>query len=130
MKPSFLSTWAICCLTEVAGISTAGNSIRLALRIRVSMSAIGSVIMFQVLLACPRLRVGLVFLSPACFLDAGDESVARHVAEANTADAELAVHSPRPAAQAAAEADANPVPRPQLRFGRIAPRRFELRQLA
>src|SRR5690348_12111016 len=117
MKPSSFSTWAICCLTEVAGISTAGSSMRLALRMRVSMSAIGSVIM------------AIWFLLPAGFLDARDQAVAGHIAEANAAHAELAVHRPSPAAQPAAEADANLVARPEFRLGRVAPRRLQLRQL-
>src|SRR5438309_2033144 len=45
MKPSSSSTLASATLRFVAGISTAGRSISLALRMRVSMSAIGSVIM-------------------------------------------------------------------------------------
>src|SRR5205085_8441603 len=100
MKPSSLSTWAMRCLSLVLGMSTAGRSMRLALRMRVSMSAIGSVIMAGI-------------LSPARFLDARDQAVAGHVAEADAADAELAVHRARPAAQPAAQADADLVARPQ-----------------
>src|SRR5262245_1442956 len=48
---------------------------------------------------------------PARFLDAGDQPVAGHVAEANAADAEFAVNGPRPAAQLAAEPDADLLPR-------------------
>src|SRR6516225_7864872 len=101
MKPSSLSTWAMYCLTRVAGISTAGRSIRLALRMRVSMSAIGSVIMA---------------VSPARLRYAGDEPVVGHVAEADAADAELPVDGPPAPAQAAAEADADLVARPGLRL--------------
>src|SRR5947209_17649014 len=88
-------------LSLVAGMSTMGRSMRLALRSRVSMSAIGSVIM-------------AVVLSPARFLDAWDQSVAGHVAETNAAHAELAVDRPRPAAQAAPQPNADLVARPQL----------------
>src|SRR5262249_49563567 len=100
MKPSSLSTWAIWPLTLVAGISTTGNSTRLALRIRVSMSAIGSVIMAR----------GLPL--PAGFLDAGDQAVGGQVAEANAADAELADQGTGPATQPAPQADADFVARP------------------
>src|SRR5262249_48367761 len=85
----------------VAGISTTGRSMRLALRSRVSMSAIGSVIIAGI-------------LSPAGLLDARDQAVAGHAAEADPADAELAVHGPRPPAQSAAEADADLVAGPEL----------------
>src|SRR5207248_5244989 len=98
MKPSSLSTWAIFSLRRVVGISTAGRSMRLALRMRVSMSAIGSVIM-------------AVWSLPARLHHAGDEAVAGHVAEADASYAELAVHRPRPAAQPAAEADADALAR-------------------
>src|SRR5262245_30192258 len=101
MKPSSLSTWAIRSFWRVVGMSTAGRSTRLALRRRVSMSAMGSVIMAGV-------------SSPARFLDAGDQAVAGHAAEADPADPELAVVGARPAAQPAAVADADLVARPQL----------------
>src|SRR5438034_9535272 len=68
------------------GISTKGRSIATALRMRVSMSAIGSVIME----------------SPARLLHARNQSVQRHVAEAQPAQLELAVHGAGPAAQLAA----------------------------
>src|SRR5262249_41944041 len=58
--------------------------------------------------------------SPACFLDARNEAVAGHAAEANAANAELAIYGPWPAAQPAAQANADAVARPQLRFGRLA----------
>src|SRR5947209_5051257 len=80
---------------------------RLALRMRVSMSATGSVIMMD----SP---------SPARLLDAGDQPVGGQVPEANPADAELAVDGAGPAAQPAAHADADAVARPQLRLGRVA----------
>src|SRR5262245_50315865 len=75
-------------------MSTIGRSIRLAFRIRVSMSAIGSVIMARLLL-------------PAGLLDAGDQAEAGHVPEADAADAELPVDRPRPAADPAAQPDAD-----------------------
>src|SRR3954469_3720377 len=100
MKPSSFRTWATLRFKFVAGMSTAGRSIRLAFRIRVSMSARGSVIM--------------VAASPTRLFDAGDQPVARHIAEADPADAELAVHRPRPAAQLAAALDADLLARRHL----------------
>src|SRR5947208_15375912 len=79
---------------------------RLALRMRVSMSAMGSVIMAQ-------------FLSPARLLDAGNQSVGRHVAEADPADAKLAVDGPRPAAQLAAQPHADALARRELDLGGV-----------
>src|SRR5271166_2697912 len=92
MNPSSLSTWATLAFNLVAGMSTAGRSIREAFRMRVSMSATGSVIM-------------VAFPSPACSLDARNQSVAGQIAEADPANAKLAIHRPRPAAQLAAHAD-------------------------
>src|SRR5919197_1288280 len=97
MKPSSLSTWATLAFRRVAGMSTAGRSIRQALRIRVSMSANGSVIMVH----AP---------SPAGLFDARDQSVAGHVAETDAADAELAIHRPGPATQPTPALDPNPLP--------------------
>src|ERR671918_614983 len=57
-----------------------------ALRIRVSMSAIGSVMLM------------VVSLSPARLGDARDQPVQRQLAEADTADAELPNECARPAA--------------------------------
>src|SRR4051812_32372013 len=103
-------------LSLVADISTAGRSMLLALRMRVSMSAMGSVIMGKFLrvsgprypAAAPRRpEPRALSMSPAGLADAGDEAVAGHVAEADPADAELAVHGPRPAAQLAAHLDAD-----------------------
>src|SRR5919108_2326932 len=108
MNPSSLSTWATPILRRVAGMSTAGRSMRLALRMRVSMSARLSVIM-----------VGAP--SPAGLLDAGDQAVAGHVAEADAADAELAVDGAGPAAQLAAQPDADHLARRhQLGLDRLA----------
>src|SRR5215468_9296679 len=97
MKPSSLSTCATLIFSRVAGISTTWRSMRLALRMRVSMSASGSVIM-----ACS---------SPARFLDARDHAVTGQAAEANAADAELAIDRPRPAAHLAAQPNADDLAR-------------------
>src|SRR5262245_53221496 len=98
MKPSSLSTLATAAFIFVEGMSTVGRSMRLALRMRVSRSAIGSVIM----VCAP---------SPAGLGDARDQPVARQAPEADPADAELAVDRPRPAAQLAAVADADDLAR-------------------
>src|SRR6266566_4311027 len=103
MYPSVFSTSAIRHFSLVAGISTTGRSMRLALRKRVSISATGSVIM-------------AVFLSPTRFLNAWNQAAAGHVAEANPANTELAIDGTGPAAQAAAHANANSVAGPQLLF--------------
>src|SRR5688500_14661368 len=97
-------------------MSTAGRSMALALRMRVSISAMGSVI------------IGAA-LSPARLLDPGDEAVAGHVAEADPADAELAVDVSPPAAQLAAQPNADHVPRLHLGLGRVTPAGLELGQL-
>src|SRR6476646_4625142 len=103
MNPSSLSTWAMLALSLVAFISAAGRSIEFALRIRVSMSAIGSVIMavssefrvssFEFPAPAPVFRLGtrnpkLETGSPARLADARDHPVGRQVAETNAADAE------------------------------------------
>src|SRR5581483_9321713 len=98
MKPSLLSTWAICTFTPEQGMSTAGASTRLPLRSRVSMSEMGSVIMVAITPVAGQDRNPGLQRSPARFLDAGDEPVARHIAEANAADAELAIEGASPAA--------------------------------
>src|SRR5258708_35913123 len=97
-------------------MSTTWRSMRLALRMRVSMSAMGSVIMAR-------------FLSPARFLDAGNQSIGRHVAETDPADAELAVDRPRPAAQLAAKPHANALPWRKFDLGGILFMRIPLRHL-
>src|SRR3954452_535703 len=101
MKPSSLSTWAMLALRCEAGMSTAGRSMRLALRMRVSMSAIGSVSISSSVVRC----AGVL---PARFFQAGDEAVAGQAPEADAADAELAVDGPAAAAQPAAQLDADP----------------------
>src|SRR5262245_7087388 len=97
-------------------MSTAGRSMREALRMRVNMSATGSVIM----VASP---------SPARLDDTGDQSAAGHVAEADPADPKLAIHRPRPAAQLAAQANANPFPRREIHCRRCLLPRFQLLHL-
>src|SRR5580700_1106952 len=79
-----------------AGTSTLGWRARMALRTRVSMSAIGSL----VIAALQR----FLSLSPARLGDAGDFPVQRQLAEAQPADAELAQKGARPAAAPAAVA--------------------------
>src|SRR5438876_9850356 len=108
MKPSSSRTLASATFSLVAGISTNGRSISLALRMRVSMSAIGSVIMVVV----------LPFALPGSLADARDHAVAGHVPEADAADAELPVDGPGPAAQLAAEPDLDPLPAGQ-QVGRV-----------
>src|SRR4051812_24257459 len=92
MNPSSFSTWATLALSLVAFISAAGRSIEFAFRIRVSMSAIGSVIM----------ALGPL---PARLADARDQPVGRQVAETDAADPELPVHGPRPPADLAPHPD-------------------------
>src|SRR5437870_9890252 len=103
-------------LNLLAGMSTTWRSMRQALRMRVSMSAMGSVIMAQ-------------FLSPARFHDAGNQSVGRHVAEADPADAELAIDSARPPAQLAAPPHTDALARRELDLGGVLLVRFPLRHL-
>src|SRR5258708_5164349 len=67
-------------------MSTEGRSMATALRMRVSMSAIGSVIIE----------------SPACLLHSGNQSIQSHVAETQPAQLELAINGARSSAQLAA----------------------------
>src|ERR1700722_15975043 len=106
MNPSSLSTWATFIFKRVAGMSTAGRSMRLALRIRVNISANGSVIM-----------VGSP--SPARLRHAGNQPVAGHVAETDPADTKLAIHCPRPATQLAAQANADLLARQHLHLAGV-----------
>src|SRR5215213_3082321 len=115
MNPSSLRTWAMLAFSLVAFISAAGRSIEFALRIRVSMSAIGSVIMagaawrsygsYRSYRTCRAL--------PTRLPHAGNHPVGRQVAEADAADAELPVHGPRPAADPAPGADPDQLVRGQ-----------------
>src|SRR5580698_4220774 len=81
MKPSFWSTLARLSFNFEEGILTLSNIAEFALRMRVSMSAIGSVIVMSVLL-------------PTCLRDAGDLTGVDHHAQADSTQAELAVHRP------------------------------------
>jgi hypothetical protein len=67
---------------------------RTALRIRVSMSAIGS------------LRLMIQILLPTGLLQAGDFALIGQHPQTDPADAELAIHGPGPAAQFASSLDA------------------------
>src|SRR5262245_3550689 len=116
MKPSSLSTWATAILSLLAGMSTAGRSMRLALRMRVSMSASESVIM-------------LVAPSPASLLDARNQTIAGHATKTDAADAELAIDGPRSAAQLAAQPDTDALTRRHLDLGVRLFAGFQLRHL-
>src|SRR5579884_3873363 len=88
MYPSSLSRRAISTFIFELGISTRSCSALLALRMRVSMSAIGS--------------VSTSFLLPTGLRHAGDGALVRELAQADPAEAELAEHRARaPAAVAA-----------------------------
>src|ERR1017187_4327357 len=87
---------AISVFSLEAGTSTLGWRALMALRTRVSMSAMGSL----VILALQR----FLWVSPARLRDAGDLPVQRQLAEAQPADAELAQKSARPSAAPAAVA--------------------------
>src|SRR6476659_875195 len=97
MNPSSLRTCAMLALSLVAFISAAGRSMEFALRIRVSMSAIGSVIIAYRSYGAYRPFEAYRVL-PAGLAHARDLPVGRQVAEADAADAELPVHGPGPAA--------------------------------
>src|SRR5580704_12880412 len=83
MKPSFSRMEARDSFSFEPGIFTVSNMAELALRRRVSMSAMGSVIVMA----------GL----PACLRHAGNLAGMHHDAQADTAQAELAVDGLRPA---------------------------------
>src|SRR6187431_1370786 len=67
---------------------------------RVSMSAMGSVIVMSAPPASPS-------ASPRCLRDARDLARVRHLPEADAAQSELAVHGPRAAAPAASRVGAH-----------------------
>src|SRR3954465_53682 len=90
---------AIFCLD--AGMRTSSCIAVLALRMRVNMSAMGSVIMMR---------------SPTRLGHAWDLAGVRHAAQPDTAQAELSVPRPRPAALAAAVVAAHLVLRLGIRF--------------
>src|SRR5215217_2913347 len=73
------------CLDD--GMLTCSCIATLALRMRVSMSAIGSVIV-----------IGVALPSPARLRDAGDLTGVGHLTQANAAQPERAIHAARPAA--------------------------------
>src|SRR5215203_161308 len=94
MYPSSLRTRAISSFIREVGISAVSCIALLALRIRVSMSAIGSVSISLLLPAALWL--------PTAFCHAGDRAVVRELAQADPAEAELLEHRARPAAPVAA----------------------------
>src|SRR5579859_692199 len=93
MKPSALRTFAISFFSRDAGMSTRSWNAVLALRMRVSMSATGSVV---------SMCLPLTYVSPRRLRDAGDLAHVRALAEADAAQAELAQVTARAAAQLAA----------------------------
>src|SRR5919202_4426833 len=95
MYPSSLSRRAISCFIREFGISTWSWSARFALRIRLSMSAIGS--------------VSTCVLLPGTLGHAGDRALMRELAQADPAEAELPEHRARPAAAATARVVADAV---------------------
>src|SRR5689334_11999931 len=97
-------------------MSTAGRSMRLALRMRVSMSANESVIMGKE-------------PSPAGLLDARNQAIAGHVAKTNAADAELAIDGSRSSAQLATQANADAFARQHFYLGVRLLAGFQLGQL-
>src|ERR1700677_758634 len=78
MKPSFWRTFAKLSFNFELGIFTLSNIAAFALRMRVSMSAMGSVIVIAVLL-------------PTCLRHARDLTGVHHHAQTDPAQAELAV---------------------------------------
>src|SRR5581483_11157289 len=97
-------------------MSTAGRSMRLALRMRVSMSANESVIMGK----AP---------SPAGLFDARNQAIAGHASKTDTADAKFAIHGAGPAAELAPQANADTLARRHLHFGIRLLAGFQLGQL-
>src|SRR3984957_13787854 len=87
MKPSRSRTFARLSFNFELGIFTVSNIAELALRIRVSMSAMGSVIV-------------MIYL-PTRLRDAGNLAGVDHLTQADTAQAELAVHRARSTASLA-----------------------------
>src|SRR5579875_3437889 len=95
----------MCALNFECGMVTVSWNAVLALRNRASMSAIGSVIVMSDLL--PRRgsrRPSAIVVSdlPRRLRDAGEFAGVRHLAQADPAEAELAVDRVRPAAALAA----------------------------
>src|SRR5579872_983244 len=92
MKPSSLRTFAISFFNRDEGTSTRSCLAIFALRMRVSMSATGSVIT----------AICLLLPLPRCLGDARNLAAMRELAEADPAQAELAQVASRPAAALAA----------------------------
>src|SRR5262245_55576923 len=86
MYPSSLRICAIPSFRREVGISARSCSARLALRMRASMSATGSV----------------NISSPRALGHAGNHALVRELAQADAAEAELAEHGTRPTASVAA----------------------------
>src|SRR5882672_11248685 len=92
---------AISALSLDAGTSTRWCLAAAALRMRVKKSAMGSVCIVSPVRRCLLRRL------PACFHDAGNFSLERHTAEADSAHLELANVRASAAADAAAVSDAH-----------------------
>src|SRR5690349_2023523 len=99
MSPSSFRTWAIATFSFEDGITTLGFSTICALRMRVSISAIGSLMLIR---KSPR-GLGALRL-PAGLDDARDVALERQIADLVAAEAELAEGATRPAGHAAAVA--------------------------
>jgi len=105
-------------LSRVGGMSTTGRSIRFALRMRVSMSAKGSVIMVYSL---------RVWYLPARLHKSGDNPFVRHVPQANAANAELAEHCAGTATQPTTKPETDPLAGFQFDFVRFPAPSVKLR---
>src|SRR5579875_2321564 len=97
-------------------MSTAGRSMRLALRMRVNISANGSVIIEK----AP---------SPTGLFDARNQAIAGHVAKTDATDAELAINGARPPAQLATQPYPDAFAWRHLHFGIRLFAGFQLGQL-
>src|ERR1700733_2156070 len=96
---------AISPLSLEFGISTWSCSALLALRIRVSMSATGSVIIDPASHednGCRPTGAGVPGPSPGALCHSGDHSLMGHLAQADPAESELLEHGARPPAAVAA----------------------------
>ena len=94
ISTAFANYWVMPRLTRLVGMSTNGRSTRTALRMRVSISAIGSVIM-----VC---QFPLLSLLPTGFTNTRDKSQIRVHTETDSAQTELAVDRSRTTAKLAA----------------------------
>src|SRR3990172_3835944 len=101
MYPSRFSTSAKPHLTLESGISTCGRSTRTALRMRVSMSAMGSVIIWLVrpFTRSPSFQPTLL---PTGLLQPGNHPLVRQLAQADPANTEFSIHGAGPPTQLAA----------------------------